>query len=50
MIDNVKVSSQPIDVTAAPRRRQARSEVTRLKLLEAALREFAAHGFEATST
>ncbi len=31
-------------------RRQARSEITRTNLLEAALSEFAAHGFEAAST
>ena len=37
-------------MTNAPRRRQARSEITRTRLLDAALREFAAHGFEATST
>lgn len=44
------MSLSTIDATNAPRRRQARSEVTRTKLLEAALREFAAHGFEASST
>lgn len=44
------MSSPVIDANAGPRRRQARSELTRAKLLEAALREFAAHGFEATST
>jgi len=38
------------DVAPGGRRRQLRSEITRAKLLEAALTEFAAHGFEATST
>ncbi len=41
-------AAQPI--TTAPRRRQARSEATRTALLDAALHEFAAHGFEAAST
>jgi AcrR family transcriptional regulator len=36
--------------TAAPRRRQARSTATRAALLDAALAEFAAHGFEGAST
>ncbi len=44
------MSPAVVDATNAPRRRQARSATTRLKLLEAALHEFAAHGFEATST
>ncbi len=35
---------------ATPPRRQARSEATRTRLLQAALVEFAAHGFEAAST
>ncbi len=39
----------PAPSRPAPRR-QARSEITRTNLLEAALREFAAHGFEAAST
>ncbi len=34
----------------APRRRQARSTATRTALLDAALTEFAAHGFEGAST
>ncbi len=33
-----------------PRRRQARADATRLSLLEAAIHEFAAHGFEGAST
>jgi AcrR family transcriptional regulator len=37
-------------VAAAPRRRQARSAATRTALLDAALAEFAAHGFEGAST
>lgn len=36
--------------TARPRRRQARSAATRTALLDAALTEFAAHGFEGAST
>jgi AcrR family transcriptional regulator len=35
---------------AAPRRRQARATATRSALLDAALAEFAAHGFEGAST
>ena len=35
---------------ATPRRRQARSAATRTALLDAALAEFAAHGFEGAST
>jgi AcrR family transcriptional regulator len=35
---------------ARPRRRQARSAATRTALLDAALAEFAAHGFEGAST
>ncbi len=37
-------------VIEAPRRRQARSSATRTALLDAALTEFAAHGFEGAST
>lgn len=36
--------------TSAPRRRQARATATRSALLDAALTEFAAHGFEGAST
>lgn len=36
--------------TTAPRRRQARADATRLALLDAAVHEFAAHGFEGAST
>jgi AcrR family transcriptional regulator len=36
--------------TTEPRRRQARAETTRLALLDAAVHEFAAHGFEGAST
>ncbi len=36
--------------TSATRRRQARADATRLALIEAAVHEFAAHGFEGAST
>lgn len=36
--------------TATPRRRQARADATRVALLDAAVHEFAAHGFEGAST
>lgn len=36
--------------TTEPRRRQARADTTRLGLLDAAVHEFAAHGFEGAST
>ena len=43
--------SMTTEATATtPRRRQARSEATRTALLDAALAEFAAHGFEGAST
>lgn len=42
--------SSPTAATAQPRRRQARSTATRTALLDAALGEFAAHGFEGAST
>ncbi len=42
--------SATIKATEVPRRRQARSEATRTALLDAALTEFAAHGFEGAST
>ncbi|MDW3217147.1 MAG: TetR/AcrR family transcriptional regulator [Acidimicrobiales bacterium] len=35
---------------APPRRRQARADATRLALLDAAVHEFAAHGFEGATT
>ncbi len=38
------------DALAAPRRRQARADSTRLALLDAAVQEFAAHGFDGAST
>jgi TetR/AcrR family transcriptional regulator len=45
------MSSTTSETTAAmPRRRQARSAATRTALLDAALAEFAAHGFEGAST
>jgi AcrR family transcriptional regulator len=45
------MSTSTIDTVAAtPRRRQARSAATRTALLDAALAEFAAHGFEGAST
>jgi AcrR family transcriptional regulator len=45
------MSTALIDNTASPpRRRQARSAATRTALLDAALAEFAAHGFEGAST
>ena len=46
--------NSPIATTAGPlgagRKRQARSDATRTALLDAALEEFAAHGFEGAST
>jgi AcrR family transcriptional regulator len=42
-------SSSPAD-SPATRRRQARADTTRLSLLDAAVHEFAAHGFEGAST
>jgi TetR/AcrR family transcriptional regulator len=43
-------SETPSPPPAAGRRRQARSEATREALLDAALAEFSAHGFEGAST
>ncbi len=43
-------ASATVNATEVPRRRQARSEATRTALLDAALTEFAAHGFEGAST
>ncbi|MEM9562574.1 MAG: helix-turn-helix domain-containing protein [Actinomycetota bacterium] len=40
----------PDAATDTTRRRQARAEATRLALLDAAVEEFAAHGFEGAST
>ncbi|MEM7325928.1 MAG: TetR/AcrR family transcriptional regulator [Actinomycetota bacterium] len=37
-------------MSSPPRRRQARADATRLALLDAAIHEFAAHGFEGAST
>jgi AcrR family transcriptional regulator len=48
MIENRNMSSSTVADT--PRRRQARSAATREALLDAALSEFAAHGFEGAST
>ena len=42
--------TRPPSTPAPPRRRQARATATRTALLDAALREFAAHGFEGAST
>jgi len=44
------VAATATSKTAQPRRRQARSNATRTALLDAALAEFAAHGFEGAST
>lgn len=50
LIENCKMSPVTDTTSSTTPRRQARSEITRTNLLEAALREFAAHGFEAAST
>jgi TetR/AcrR family transcriptional regulator len=42
--------ARPAPPAPAPRRRQARATATRTALLDAALTEFAAHGFEGAST
>lgn len=44
------MSTETVVATATPRRRQQRSAATRTALLDAALAEFAAHGFEGAST
>ena len=44
------LASAIVNATEVPRRRQARSEATRTALLDAALTEFAAYGFEGAST
>ena len=44
------MSSTTARTEATPRQRQARSAATRTALVDAALREFAAHGFEAATT
>ena len=44
------MSTKTVAATSTPRRRQERSAATRTALLDAALTEFAAHGFEGAST
>ena len=46
LIENRKIPSTSSASTTVEPKRQARSELTRTRLLEAALHEFAAHGFE----